>query len=68
MNSDFYKSPWFLTLAGITLWACGYVTADDNRIERESQGGYSIRTEASASRNTVCHPYGWQEVANSRTR
>ncbi|NLC22878.1 MAG: hypothetical protein GX776_00135 [Oxalobacter sp.] len=44
MNADFYKSPWFLTLAGITLWACGYMTADDNRIERETRAGISIRT------------------------
>lgn len=65
MNADFYKSPWFLTLAGITLWACGYITADDNRIERENQAGISIRTGQPVNRYAGCHPYGWQEVASN---
>lgn len=66
MNSDLHKNPWFRTLVGITLWACGYITADDNRIEREKQGGYSIRTEASVNRDRRCQLYGWQVVAESR--
>lgn len=35
MKRDYYKSPWFLLLVAFAIWGCGYITADDNRIERE---------------------------------
>lgn len=35
MKYEFHKSPWFLTLVGFAIFGMGYITADDNRIERE---------------------------------
>lgn len=37
MKYDFHKSPWFLTLVGFAIFGIGYMTADDNRIEREQK-------------------------------
>lgn len=37
MKHDFHKSPWFLTLVGFAIFGVGYITADDNRIEREQK-------------------------------
>lgn len=34
---DYHKRPWFLVLVGFVLFGLGYITADDNRIERERQ-------------------------------
>lgn len=65
MNANFYNSPWFLTFAGITIWACSYMSADDNHIERENQAGISIRTGQTVNRYAGCCPYGWQEVAEN---
>lgn len=45
MDTEFYKSPWFIIIAAITLWSCGYVTADDNRIERENRDGYHTKIQ-----------------------
>lgn len=32
----YYKNPWFLTLVAFAIWGCGYITADDARIEKEN--------------------------------
>lgn len=37
MKYEFHKSPWFLLLVAFAIWGCGYITADDNRIEREQK-------------------------------
>lgn len=37
MKPEFHKSPWFLTLVGFAIFGIGYMTADDNRIEREQK-------------------------------
>ena len=34
--TEFYKSPWFLLLVAVAIWGCGYITADDIRIDREN--------------------------------
>lgn len=36
MKYEFHKSPWFLLLVAFVIWGCGYITADDIRIEREN--------------------------------
>ena len=35
--TTFHKSPWFLTIVGLTIFGCGYIVADDSRIERERE-------------------------------
>lgn len=37
MQYKFYKSPWFLLLVAFAIWGCGYITADDIRIEKQKQ-------------------------------
>lgn len=39
MEYTFYKKPWFLLLVAFAIWGCGYITADDVRIDRENQFG-----------------------------
>lgn len=34
---DYHRQPWFLLLVAFAIWGCGYITADDNRIERENK-------------------------------
>lgn len=64
MNSGFYKSPWFLTLVAVSIWCCGYITAEDNRIEQENSVTPFMRQTSPP--HAACSPYGWQEVAESR--
>lgn len=35
MTFDYYRKPWFLTLAAFAVWVCGYIMADDTRLENE---------------------------------
>ncbi|EQM95286.1 hypothetical protein [Oxalobacter paraformigenes] len=37
MPNDYYKSPWFLTLVAFIIWGCGYIMADDARIEKQQR-------------------------------
>lgn len=37
MEYEFYKKPWFLTLVAFVIFGCGYIVADDNRIEQENK-------------------------------
>ena len=37
MPHDYYKNPWFLILVAFVIWGCGYIMADDARIEKQQQ-------------------------------
>ena len=34
---DYHRSPWFFILVAFSCFGAGYVVADDNRIDRETQ-------------------------------
>lgn len=66
MDSDFYKSPWFLTLVGIALWSCGYITADDNRIEHENKTPSYRQASKIQDRHPALPRCDWQDIAQNR--
>ncbi len=39
MEYHFYRKPWFLMLVAFVIFGCGYIVADDARIERENKFG-----------------------------
>ena len=53
-----------ITLVAITIWCCGYITADDSRIEREDR--IAVQRPDTTLQQAACSPYGWQEIADNR--
>lgn len=65
MNTSYHKHPVFLILVAFAIWGCGYISADDKRIEKEDVIRARIIKELQRRK---IEPTDWVEVRHDRPR
>lgn len=65
MEITYYKHPVFLILVAFAIWGCGYITADDKRIEKEDVIRARIIKELQQRK---IEPTKWAEVQHDCSR
>ena len=65
MKREFHKSPWFLLLIAFAIFGCGFIAADENRIEKEDAIRARIIKEIA---NRKIEQTDWIEVRHGQSR